>query len=121
MKKARTILSLFIALLGIAHIAFTPFIYSGCGLDAQWFATAGFALIFAGFANYLTIDRKESWLRVCGAIADFGLLTILTMVAITMPGAPQAWLGVALALGLFVTIAIDGGKSPVSPDNEDKA
>jgi hypothetical protein len=107
MKKLRIVLSLFIALLGVAHTCFTPVFYNKCDLFSLWFAATGLALVFMGGANYLMIGRGETWLKIGAAVANFGMLTILTMVAISLNHAPQAWLGVALALGLFVTGIID--------------
>jgi len=110
MKKLRVILSLLIALLGLAHMCFTPVFYPGWTLDSLWFASTGIALIFMGLANYLLIGRNETWLRICGAVANFSMLTILAMVAVIIGGAPHALVGVALALGLFVAAAVDGPK-----------
>jgi hypothetical protein len=111
MKLIRIIFALMTAFLGAVHIGFTPVFYPGCRLDSMWFAGTGLALVFVGLANGLLIGRSELWTKICGGIANFAALTLMTMVAI-MLRQPHAWLACLLILGLFVMGVIDAGCCP---------
>lgn len=108
MKLTRIILALTTAFLGLVHIGFTPVFYPGMRIDSMWFAGTGLALIFLAFANVLLLGRTERWTKICGAVANFAVVTLMTMIAITL-GEAHAWFAAALALGLFVTGIIDNG------------
>ena len=111
MKKTRYILSILTAILGVAHVAFTPMFYHYCTIDAMWFAGTGLSLVFLGLANALLIGRNEKWTRIAGLVANFAALTLMTMIAVILKQ-PQAWLGCILTLGLFSTAGIDKDDAP---------
>lgn len=110
MKLTRIIFALTTAFLGLVHIGFTPVFYPGMRIDSLWFAGTGLSLIFLGLVNALLMGRTERWTKICGAVANFAALTLMTMIALTIHEA-HAWFGCILALGLFIMGIVDNGGS----------
>ena len=108
MKLARIILAITTAFLGLVHVGFTPVFYPGWRIDSLWFAGTGFALILLALVNVLLLGRRELWIKICGAAANFILLTLMTMIAITLREG-HAWFACVLVFGLFVTGILDTG------------
>lgn len=103
----RTLYKIAIGLLiavGAVHICFTLLNYDGLTLDALWFASAGVAIIFAGFLNLvlLSSDGKGRVTFALCLIANFAL-TLLFALALRVLREPQVFVG--LFLSGFVTVA----------------
>jgi hypothetical protein len=57
LQTAHTVCTCLIIALGVLHLLFTLRNYDEFTLDALWFASAGVAIIFAGFLNLISIRR----------------------------------------------------------------
>lgn len=108
MKLTRIILAITTAFLGLVHLGFTPVFYPGWRIDSLWFAGTGLTLVILAFTNALLLGRQERWTKICGAVANFAALTLMTMIAVTLREG-HAWFACALVLGLFVTGILDSG------------
>ncbi|QED47917.1 hypothetical protein [Cytobacillus dafuensis] len=64
MKKAILTVIITIFIIGVIHISITPMTYKSYTLDAFWFLSAGFTLIFLTFLNYILINISQRQLRI---------------------------------------------------------
>jgi hypothetical protein len=53
-----------IFIIGIIHLAVTPITFKSYTIDALWFASAGFTLIFLAFLNYVLINIRQRQTKV---------------------------------------------------------
>jgi hypothetical protein len=99
MKKAILIIAAILLLGGVIHIGLTPLLYGGLTLNALWFSSAGLALIFAAFINYLVITAKPWQVRffAVGHMSNILGSVLMGLILIFLP-APH----VALLLILLV-------------------
>lgn len=90
MRKAILTFNIAIFIIGIIHIAVTPINYKSYTIEALWFASAGYTLIFLAFLNYILISIKQKQTRffvICHA-ANI-LCTILVALILTFAFAPH--------------------------------
>lgn len=91
--------------LGSLHVMFTFKDYDEFSLRALWFASAGIAIILAGFLNIILMrdagkDQLTRWLAV-GTNIFFGALFLVALLLLTQP---QVFFGAAL----FIVASITG-------------
>ncbi len=91
--------------LGLLHVAFTFHDYDEFSLRAVWFASAGIAIILAGFLNIDLLrnagrDQIIRWLSI-GTNLFFAALFLAALLLLPQP---QVFSGA----GLFVVAAITG-------------
>lgn len=104
LRTAHKIITGLIIALGSLHILFTFHDYDSFSLRALWFASAGVAIILAGFLNLILL-RDVGKDRVVWVIC---LLTnlffaVLFAVALSLLNQPQVFLGIALFVVAIVT------------------
>jgi hypothetical protein len=95
-----------VILLGLAHILFTIPNYGWrWTLDAVWFMSAGFAIVFAGFLNLALLRGagSDSLVRLLCLISNV-LLALLFGAAITLLNQPQVYFG--MLLFAFESVAV---------------
>lgn len=90
-----------IVALGLLHVSFTSF--SRFTIGAMWFLSAGLAIVFAGFLNFVLL-RDAGRDRVIQTLVHLAnvLITALFSVAIFLLPEPQAFFG----LGLFALTTV---------------
>jgi len=83
--------------LGVLHLLFTFRDYDEFTLRALWFAGAGFAIIFAGFLNLISVrlGGRDAPARALCFIAN-AALTVLFVAALWLMRQPQVFVGVLL-------------------------
>ncbi|MGG3575235.1 hypothetical protein ABES25_23875 [Bacillus gobiensis] len=90
MRKAILIVTITIFLIGVIHIAVTPMTYNSYTIDALWFASAGFTLIFLAFLNYIVINIRQRQARVFVVCHIANILSaILVALILTIAIAPH--------------------------------
>lgn len=97
LKTIHTVCTYLIIALGILHLLFTFHDYDAFTLRALWFASAGFAIMFAGFLNLILISlaRKETLVRALCVIANV-ICAVLFGAALWLMQQPQVFVGVLL-------------------------
>ena len=97
MKMAHKIITGFIIALGLLHLAFTFHDYNRFTLDAVWFASAGIAMILAGFLNIAVIrdGGKDKVIWALCLIANSMFAVLFAVVSFIMPQ-PQVYFGILL-------------------------
>lgn len=97
LKTVHTICTYLIIALGLLHLLFTFHDYDAFTLRALWFASAGFAIMFAGFLNLilLRLARKETLVRALCVIANV-ICASLFGAALWLMQQPQVFVGVLL-------------------------
>jgi hypothetical protein len=112
MKRAHLFGAYLAILLGLAHLSVTFANYRALTLDALWFASAGVALLLAGFLN-LGLNRSGGVDRVLGGLCILAnaILTLMFVIALRLIQEPQAFVGAGLFVFLTAT-SILIGKSP---------
>ena len=97
MKIAHKIISGFVIALGLLHLAFTFHDYDHFSLDAVWFASAGIAMILAGFLNIAVIrdGGKDKVIWVLCLIANAIFAVLFAVVSFILPQ-PQVYFGIIL-------------------------
>ncbi len=97
MKTAHKIITGFIIALGLLHLAFTFNDYDHFTLDAVWFASAGIAMILAGFLNIVVIrdGGKDTVVWVLCLIANAIFAVLFAVVSFILPQ-PQVYFGILL-------------------------
>ncbi|MDZ5605695.1 hypothetical protein U2I54_00830 [Bacillus pseudomycoides] len=90
MRKAILTVTIAIMIIGMIHIVVTPITYQSYTIDALWFASAGFTLIFLAFLNYvlISIREKQREIFVVCHIANI-LCTIFVALLLTVAFAPH--------------------------------
>ncbi len=105
LKTAHKIITGLIIALGMLHVAFTFHDYDSFSLSALWFASAGVALVLAGFLNLILLrdagKDKVVWLLCLLTNIIFAVMFALALFLLSQP---QVFVGVAL----FVAAAITG-------------
>lgn len=101
MRKLILTIATLIFIIGVLHIVVTPITYQGYTIDDLWFASAGLALIFLAFLNYIlmNIKQKQTKIFVVCHVANM-LLTILVSLLLTFAFAPHIIL-------LFVLLVLE--------------
>jgi len=97
LKTIHTVCTYLIIALGLLHLLFTFHDYDAFTLRALWFASAGFAIMFAGFLNLILIRlaRKETLVRALCVIANV-ICASLFGAALWLMQQPQVFVGVLL-------------------------
>ncbi|WJH34469.1 hypothetical protein N6H14_32445 [Paenibacillus sp. CC-CFT747] len=90
MRKSIVTIAIVIFIIGVLHIVVTPIAYQGYTIDDLWFASAGLALIFVAFLNYIlmNIKQRQTKIFVVCHVANT-LLTILVSLLLTFAFAPH--------------------------------
>jgi asparagine N-glycosylation enzyme membrane subunit Stt3 len=90
--------------LGLVHAAFTFHDYDSFSLRALWFASAGVALVLAGFINIILLREagkdKVVWL-LC-LITNI-IFAVMFASALSLMMQPQVFVGVALFAAATIT------------------
>jgi hypothetical protein len=83
--------------LGLIHILFTFHDYDEFSMRALWFASAGVAIILAGFLNLVLLRDvgKDKLVWFLGILTNFIFVVMFGAVLFLMPQ-PQVFVGVAL-------------------------
>lgn len=83
--------------LGLIHILFTFHDYDEFSMGALWFASAGVAIILAGFLNIVLLRdvSKDKLVRLLCILTNFIFVVMFGAVLFLMPQ-PQVFFGVAL-------------------------
>jgi hypothetical protein len=92
--------------LGSLHVLFTFHDYDEFSMRALWFASAGIAIILAGFINIILLREagkdKVVWLLCAATNAIFA---VLFAAALFLMKQPQVFFGVALfAIAVIISI-----------------
>jgi hypothetical protein len=97
LKRMHVIVTYLIIALGVVHLLFTVRNFSRFTLGALWFASAGFAIIFAGFLNVVLI-RGAGRDRVVRALCLTTniMVTALFGAALYVLREPQVLIGLLL-------------------------
>jgi hypothetical protein len=97
LKTIHNVCAYLIIVLGIVHLLFTFQNYDEFTLDALWFAGAGFAIVFAGFLNLITIrlGGRDALARVLCFISNLSFV-ILFIAAMWLMRQPQVFVGILL-------------------------
>ena len=106
LKTLYRISTYLVILLGLAHILFTIPNYGWrWTLDAVWFMSAGFAIVFAGFLNLALLRGADAdkVIRLLCLISNV-LLALLFGAAITLLNQPQVYFG--MFLFAFESVAV---------------
>ena len=93
--------------LGVLHLLFTFHDYGEFTLDALWFASAGFAIIFAGFLNLISARTagRDALVRVLCFVSNL-VVAALFVAALWLMRQPQVFAGVLLfAVAAVATLA----------------
>jgi hypothetical protein len=97
LKTIHTVCTYLIIALGLLHLLFTFHDYDAFTLRALWFAGAGFAIIFAGFLNLISLrlTQKETLVGALCIIANV-ICAGLFAAALWLMQQPQVFVGVLL-------------------------
>ena len=97
LKTIHTICTYLIIALGVLHLLFTFHDYDEFTLRALWFASAGFAIIFAGFLNLISIrlGGRDTLARSLCFVSNL-VVTALFVAALWLMRQPQVFAGVLL-------------------------
>lgn len=92
--------------LGSLHILFTFYDYDEFSMRALWFASAGVAIILAGFLNIVLLrdTGKDKIVRLLGVLTNFIFVVMFGAVLFLMPQ-PQVFIGVGL-FGIATILAV---------------
>ncbi|MDF2650879.1 MAG: hypothetical protein K0Q73_6684 [Paenibacillus sp.] len=101
MRKLILTIATVIFIIGVLHIVVTPITYQGYTIDDLWFASAGSALIFLAFLNYIlmNIKQRQTKIFVVCHVANI-MFTILVSLLLTFAFAPHIIL-------LFVLLVLE--------------
>ena len=106
LRRIHVIVTYLIIALGVVHLLFTARNFSRLTLGALWFASAGFAIIFAGFMNVVH-TRGAGRDRVVHALCLTTNITVTVLfgVALSVLREPQVFVGLLLfALASLATL-----------------
>jgi hypothetical protein len=107
LKVTHTVCAYLSIALGALHLLFTFHNYDDFTLDALWFAGAGFAIIFAGFLNLISIKLagRDALVRALCFISNM-TVAALFVAALWLMRQPQVFAGIALfVVAAFATLA----------------
>ena len=103
LKTAHKILTGIIIALGLLHISVTFHDYDSFNLGALWFASAGVAIILAGFLNIILLrdvgKDRIVWLLCLVTNLIFAVMFVLALLILPQP---QVFVGA----GLFIAAAL---------------
>lgn len=104
LRTAHKIITGLMVALGLLHVAFTFHDYDSFSLRALWFASAGVALVLAGFLNIVLLrdvgKDKVVWL-LC-LITNIIFAAMFTL-ALSLMMQPQVFVGLALFAAATIT------------------
>ena len=106
LKTLHRIVTYLIIALGVLHLLFTLRNYDEFTLGAVWFASAGFAIIFAGFLNVVVTrgGGRDPVIRALCLVTNL-LVTLLFGAVIYVLREPQVVVGMLLfALATLATL-----------------
>jgi hypothetical protein len=105
LSTAHKIITGLIIALGMLHVAFTFHDYDSFSLEALWFASAGVALILAGFLNLILLRGagKDKVVRLLCLLTNI-IFAVMFALALFLLSQPQVFVGLAL----FATAAVTG-------------
>lgn len=97
MRATHKIITGLMIALGLIHILFTFHDYDTFSMRALWFASAGVAIILAGFLNIVLLRDvgKDKVVRLLCVLANIIFTVMFSAVLFLMPQ-PQVFIGVAL-------------------------
>ena len=97
LKTVHIVCTYLIIALGVLHLLFTFHDYDEFSLRALWFASAGFAIIFAGFLNLISnrLAGRDALARTLCFISNLAS-TALFVAALWLMRQPQVFAGVLL-------------------------
>jgi len=107
LKTIHTLCSYLIIALGVLHLLHTFHDYDEFTLDALWFASAGFAIIFAGFLNLISARTagRDALARALCFVSNL-VVAALFVAALWLMRQPQVFAGVVLfAVAAVATLA----------------
>lgn len=113
LRTIHAVCTYLIIALGVLHLLFTFHDYDEFTLRALWFASAGFAIIFAGFLNLISLrlagsDALVRWLCVASNLIVAGLF----VAALWLMQQPQVFVGVLL-FAVTAVASFASGRRPV--------
>jgi hypothetical protein len=97
LRKIHKIITGLMIALGLLHILFTFHDYDEFSMRALWFASAGVAIILAGFLNLVLLRDvgKDKIVRLLGVLTNLIFVVMFGAVLFLMPQ-PQVFVGAAL-------------------------
>ncbi|MEO7539862.1 MAG: hypothetical protein ABIV21_07530 [Pyrinomonadaceae bacterium] len=97
MKLIHNIVTALIIALGLLHTAVTFLQNDRFDIDAVWFASAGIAMILAGFLNVVLLRQRVSDRLIFALvlIANITFAVLFAVVSFILPQ-PQVYFGIAL-------------------------
>jgi hypothetical protein len=107
LKTIHTVCTYLIISLGVLHLLFTFHDYDEFTLRALWFASAGFAIMFAGFLNLISIRLagRDALARALCFVSNL-VVAALFVAALWLMRQPQVFIGVLLfAVAAVATLA----------------
>ena len=115
LKTIHAVCTRLIIALGLVHLLFTFHDYDEFTLRALWFASAGFAIIFAGFLNLISIRLagRDALVRALCFVSNV-VLTVLFVAALWLMRQPQVFVGVLL----FTVASIASLAARALPDED---
>src|SRR5215210_1765662 len=109
LKTAHKILTTIIIALGILHVLVTFHDYDSFSVRALWFASAGVAIILAGFLNIILLrdagKDRVVWMLCLITNLIFAVMFVLALLVLRQP---QVFVGAGLFIGatLFSLIGL---------------
>lgn len=106
LRTAHKILTWLMIALGSLHVLFTFHDYDEFSLRALWFASAGVAIILAGFLNIVLLRDagKDKVVRLLSILTNI-IFALMFSAALYLMRQPQVFFGVALfAVAAVVTL-----------------
>ncbi|HEV2880861.1 MAG TPA: hypothetical protein VGX24_06090 [Pyrinomonadaceae bacterium] len=110
LKTIHIVCTCLIIALGVLHLLFTFHDYDEFTLGALWFASAGVAIIFAGFLNLISIRLagRDALARTLCFVSNL-VLTALFVAALWLMRQPQVFAGALLfAVASVASVASRG-------------
>lgn len=110
-KTAHKFLTGIIIALGLLHVLVTFHDYDSFSVGALWFASAGIAIILAGFLNIVLLREvgKDRVVRLLCFITNlvFGVMFLLALLILPQP---QVFIGAGLFIAATIFSLIRSGK-----------
>ncbi|HEV2800095.1 MAG TPA: hypothetical protein VGW12_06350 [Pyrinomonadaceae bacterium] len=115
LRTVHVVCAYLIIALGVAHLLFTFHDYDEFVLDALWFASAGFAIIFAGFLNLIATRTagRDKCVRLLCFVSNV-VVAALFVAASWLMQQPQVFVGILL----FVVAALATLAAPPRAAND---
>ena len=119
LKTIHTVCTYLIIALGVLHLLFAFHDYDEFTLGALWFASAGFAIIFAGFLNLILLRHagRDGLIRALCIIANL-ICASLFGAALMLMRQPQVFVG--LLLFALAAIAVLAARQQLSIEPSDQ-